>query len=358
MTEMHDKSERIFQLLQELLEIPAPTGHEEPVRDWLRANWRDRVEEWIEDPVGNIACRVGGSGRRLLIQAHMDELGFVVRYITPQGFLVLDPGQGDRHASAHQRYMIGHMAQVVGRYGVVAEGVFATVTGHAATQAQSEKSYLGYNDFFVDIGARTRWEAESKGVYIGAGVIWYAPTRRLGARIVGKAMDDRMLLAIMTLLLDELDRDALNYELWFGATIQEENGVHGASALSHHMSFDLAIPLEVGLVGDIPTVGEREYPIQLGYGPTLVHKDRHIHYDKRLLWQLADVALLHHIPFQHGIYSKFGSDGIAFMDHGIPSALIGVPTRYTHSVFEMVDERDIISTVGLLNAFATHHSTT
>lgn len=355
--EHHESSTRIFSLLKELLEIPGPTGHEEAVRVWLRSNWRRHMSEWIEDRVGNIVCRVGGSGPKVLLQAHMDELGFVVRYITPQGFLMLDPAQGDRTTPAHNRFMIGHMAHVVGRYGVVAEGVFATATGHVMTKEQSEKTTLDYNDFFVDIGARSRWDAESKGVHVGAGVIWYAPTRRLGMRIVGKAMDDRMLLAIMTLLLDDLDRDKLNCELWFAATVQEENGIHGAHALSHLMPFDAAIALDVGLVGDIPTVKERDYPLQLGQGPTLVHKDRHVHYDKRLLWQLADVALIYHIPYQQGVYSQYGSDGIAFIDHGTPSVLIGVPTRYTHTVFEMVDERDIIATKSLLDAFVTHQGT-
>jgi endoglucanase len=84
-----------------------------------------------------------------------------------------------------------------------------------------EKSRIDYNDFFVDLGMESRWEAEAIGVHIGAGVIWHAPTRRVGKRMVGKAMDDRMLLAIMTLLLDELDPEQLQYELWFVATIQD-----------------------------------------------------------------------------------------------------------------------------------------
>jgi endoglucanase len=75
------------------------------------------MQEWIEDPVGNIVCRVGGSGRKLLIEAHMDEIGFVVRYITAQGFLLLAPAQGDRTSLTDRRYMIGQTAQVVGREG-------------------------------------------------------------------------------------------------------------------------------------------------------------------------------------------------------------------------------------------------
>ena len=84
----------LFNLLKELLEIPGPSGQEEAVRVWLRERWRGRMAEWHEDPVGNIVCRVGGSGPKLLVQAHMDEIGFVVRYITDKGFLMLDTAQG------------------------------------------------------------------------------------------------------------------------------------------------------------------------------------------------------------------------------------------------------------------------
>lgn len=346
-------SDRIFNLIKELSEIPGPSGQEEAVRVWLRERWQGRMAEWHEDPVGNIVCRVGGSGPKLIVQAHMDEIGFVVRYITDKGFLMLDTAQGLRRMSPDRRFMIGQVAQVVGRRGVVAEGIFATASGHTLTQPQLDKPHLDFNDFFVDIGAKSRTEVEERGVHIGAGVIWSWPVRRFGTRIAGKAMDDRMLLAIMDFLLDDLDLPALQYDLWYGATVQEEGGLHGAKAMAYRFDFDLAIALDVGLVGDVPSVEEREYATHLGGGPTLVHKDAGMHYDRPLLWRLADVAKANNIPFQHGVYANYGSDAHAFFDHGIPAVLIGTPTRYTHTATEMVEESDIIATINLLRAFAT-----
>ncbi len=347
-------NDRLFSLIAELTAIAGPSGQEEAVRVWLRDRWQGRMAEWHEDPVGNIVCRVGGSGPKLLVQAHMDEIGFVVRYITEQGFLLLDTAQGPRRSSPDRRFMIGQIAQVVGRGDrVVAEGIFATASGHTLTQPQLDKPHLDFNDFFVDLGATSRAEVEAMGVHVGAGVIWSWPARRFGTRFAAKAMDDRMLFAIMDMMLDGLVMDDLHYDLWFGATVQEEGGLHGAQAMASRFHFDLALALDVGLVGDVPTVQESEYATKLGGGPTLVHKDGGIHYDRRLLWRIADVAQAHGVPIQHGVYANYGSDARPFFDHNIPAMLIGVPTRYTHTATEMIEPADVFATADLLRAFAT-----
>jgi endoglucanase len=177
--------------------------------------------------------------------------------------------------------------------------------------------------------------------------------RRLGTRIYGKAIDDRVSLAIMTDLLESIDPGDLKYDLYFAATVQEEIGIAGASSLRADVDADLAIALDNGIVGDIPTVSERDMPTVLGGGPTLVHKDHYIHDDVNLIWQLADLAEARGIPVQHAVYQQFGSDGAALIRQGIPAALLAPATRYTHSAFEMIDERDVAHTLALLTAFVT-----
>lgn len=346
-------SKKVFSVLEELTSLPGPSGQEEAVRAWLRGRWQQQTSEWIEDPVGNVMCRVGGTGKKLLIQAHMDEIGFVVRYITLSGFLLLDTSQGSRLLSPERRYMIGQHAQVIGRFGVVTTGVFAAPSGHVLTRDQLSKHEISIDDFYLDIGAKDRSEVEALGVYIGAGVIWSTPLRWYNGRIVGKAMDDRMLLGVMDLLLTVLDKEKLCYNLWYGATVQEENGMHGGLALASTTNFDLSIALDVGPTGDTPLVSEQEYPFALSKGPILVHKDEYVHYDKGILWRLADVAQEHALPFQHGVFNRYGSDGEALLNSGVPSSLIAVATRYTHTAFEMVDPIDILTTVRLLHHFLT-----
>ncbi|HEY6961016.1 MAG TPA: M20/M25/M40 family metallo-hydrolase [Gaiellaceae bacterium] len=343
----------LVELLAELCSLPAPSGREDPVRRLLVDRWRDRVVELHVDSVGNVVARVAGAGPKLLVHAHMDEISYVVRSITDDGFLLLDTGQGRRRDGPELRHMIGRDAVVVGAGGRRAEGLIAAPAGHVLTREQLDEPQPGWDDFFVDLGVRSRAEAEALGVHVGAGVVFAGAARRLGRRLVGKAMDDRVALAAIDLLLDELTREAAAWELWVAATVQEETGVHGARALAATRRFDAAIAVDVGLVGDVPGVGRSEYEAALGGGPSIVHKDALAFYDARLVDALLDVAAREGIAVQHGVYAGYGSDGVPFLDAGVPSALVTVPTRYTHTAFEMVDERDVHDLVRLLAAFVT-----
>lgn len=338
-------------MLAELMAIPGPTGREAPVMDWLRERWVPKCERVWDAKVGNLLAHVGGSGPRLLIQGHADELSFVVRSIDAEGFLWLSNGQAPNTNVTH-RYPVGQPALVVGRGGQV-EGLFAAASGHILTPRQRERERVDLDDLFVDIGAATRDEALAMGVHVGASVVWNPPVRRLGTRLYGKAIDDRVALALMTALLDAVEPDALTCDLYLAATIQEEIGLVGALSLGREVEADLAIALDNGLVGDIPTVSAGLMPTVLGAGPTLVYKDAHVHYDVRLIDRLTDIAAANDIPIQHAVYEQIGSDGSALIKQGIPTALLGPATRYTHSAFEMIDVRDLDASLRLLQAFVT-----
>lgn len=338
-------------MLVELMAIPGPTGREGLVMDWLRERWAETCERVWDAKVGNLLAHVGGRGPKLLIQGHADELSFVVRSIDADGFLWLSNGQAPSTNVTH-RYPVGQPALVVGRGGQI-DGLFAAASGHILTARQRERERVDLDDLFVDIGAASRDEALSMGAHVGASVVWNPPARRLGTRIYGKAIDDRVALALMTALLDEVEPGALAYDVYLAATIQEEIGLVGALSLGREVEADLAIALDNGLVGDIPTVSSGLMPTTLGAGPTLVYKDAHVHYDVRLIDRLTDVAAANGIPIQHAVYEQIGSDGSALIKQGIPTALLGPATRYTHSAFEMIDVRDLDASLRLLAAFVT-----
>jgi endoglucanase len=333
-----------------LSQTAAPSGREDELRAVVAERWRPFASEVRVDPLGNLFVRVGGSGRRVLVTAHLDEIGWVVRHITEHGFLLLDTAQGSRNAGPEPRHMVGHAALVLGREGVVAEGVVAAASGHVMTKEQMETPVGDWDDFFVDIGVESCEEAREAGVYVGSPVVFRTSARHVGRRIVGTAMDDRICLLAIELLLERIGGQS-GVDLYVAATVQEENGLHGATALARVQRFDEVIALDVGLVGDIPTVGATRYAGRLGGGPIIVHKDARVAYHHALSWQLCDCADAAGIPWQHGVFAGYGSDGVAFVQAGMPTALLCVPTRYTHSPFEMVDPDDVDAMVGLLAAW-------
>jgi tetrahedral aminopeptidase len=344
-------STSVIDTLIDLMELPGPTGQEEPILAWCRERWQELGADVESAPIGNVLARFKGNGPRLLIQGHADEIGFVVKSIDARGFVWLTDGQAGSK-SFTSRYPIGQPALIIGREQTV-PGLFATATGHILSTRTEEKTRLDANDFFVDVGSESREETLARGVHVGAGVIWNPPTRRLGKRLFGKAIDDRVALALMTHLVADVRASDFKYDLTISATIQEEIGLIGATSLGNRGTYDLAIAIDNGPIADFPGVDEREMPVRLGQGPALVYKDSWTHYDRRVINQLLDIASTNSIPVQQCIFPGFGSDGAALIRAGIPTALLAIATRYTHSAFEMGDERDIQAALDLLRAFVT-----
>jgi tetrahedral aminopeptidase len=335
----------VAELLVELCAVPAPSGAEGELADLLHERWAPRCAELRRDPTGNIVARVGGSGPRVLLQAHMDQVGYVVRHVTDDGFVLLDTAQGDRRTGPERRHPVGQPVRVLTRGGSWLEGILVASSGHVLTAKQRETHELAFNDFWVELGM-SRAAILNAGVHVGAPVIFSAPARRVGELLIGPAMDNRVGLALMDALIDTPDTLC---ELWLAATTQEENGLHGARALIREQRFDAAIALDVGLAGDIPAVEEREYGTELGAGPIVVHRDTGIIYDRLLTQHLLSLG----VPAQDGLFAGYGSDGLALAEAGSPTALVTVATRYTHTAFETIDPRDLDTTAALLRAFLT-----
>jgi putative aminopeptidase FrvX len=340
-------------LLSELCAVPAPSGAEGELADLLHDRWSQSCPEVRRDPTGNLIARVGGSGPRVLVQAHMDQVGYIVRHIADEGFLLLDGSQGDRRMGPERRHPIGQPVKVLGREGRWTEGLLAAASGHVLTAEQREEHRIGYDDFWVELGLPDRAAVEQRGIHVGSPVVFSGPVHEVGELLSGPSMDNRVGLAIMDALVDAIDEPELKCEVWLAATVQEENGLHGARVVAQAERFEAAIALDVGLVGDIPTVQEREHPARLGAGPIAVHRDSGIVYDRLLTQHLLALARDCGLPAQDGLFAGYGSDGLALAESGSPTALLTVPTRYTHTAFETVHPRDLEATLALVHALVT-----
>jgi len=296
---------------------------------------------------------VRGNGPRLLLCAHADELCFMVRYIQDDGFLrVAMNAPPDAKFTVGFSY-IGMPARVLRDDGSYLPGIFASSVGHVITTQQRDAIEKKWDDIFLDIGAQSAQEVKAWGVHVGSKVTYEATTRRIGHYVVGKALDDRGGLVILTELLQQLDRSELRYDLYLAATVQEELGVIGAGSVWREIKPQYAVEVDIGPAGDVPTTSLAHLPVRMGAGPILVYRDGMAIYDQELTNALSRIAEEDKIPVQPSLFYHYGSDGLAFLQAGIRTALLAFPARYTHTPFEMVSLEDLQRTARLLSAFVT-----
>jgi putative aminopeptidase FrvX len=339
----------LFERVKRYCDAFAPAGHEQTVVELLQQDWA-RAELTLT-PVGNLIAHIPGDGPRLLIETHSDEIAIMVKSITDSGFLWVTQGVwGSETQGPPSGWLQMQRVKVKGKDEWL-DGIVGLATGHVRTREQLGKAELDWPDIFVDIGAQSRSEVEAMGIEVGSPIVFASQLTRLGRYITGKALDARAGLAIMTELLERLDVEALQYDLYLGATIQEEIGLIGATSLAGERDFDLVVGLEIGLAGDIPTVDSEHLPTKLGAGPIILIKDRQLHYDVQITNQLKATARATDIPYQLAVFHGYSSDAREFMARGIPAGLVTYATRYTHSPWEVASLEDMEQIVALLLTF-------
>jgi putative aminopeptidase FrvX len=336
-------AESLEATLRTLTGLPAPTGQEERVIDWLADEWAGRGT-LTRTPVGNLLLHLPGSGPRVLVAAHADELSLIVRSINAEGFLRVLPGERDTFLPPH---FPGAPLRILADGGE-RPGVLATTTGHALTPEQRERTRWSWDDVFVDTGLGWEETVEA-GIRIGTRMVWDAPLRRMGRLLVGKALDDRLGIAVLVELARRLDRERLRFDVTLAATVQEEIGMLGAASLARDgRAFDIGVIIDNGLAGDIPTVSVEHVPVRLGGGPALIHRDSSAHYSRRLIGELRGAAAAAGVPVQEAVLFNYSSDGAGLVRQGMETALVAPPIRYSHSPFEAMDPADLENTVRML----------
>jgi tetrahedral aminopeptidase len=335
-------------LLRTLTALAGPTGQEDEVLAWVRREW-EPLGEVTQTPVGNLFLHLPGPGPRVLLAAHADELSLIVRSVTADGFLRVLPGERDQFSFP---YFIGTPLKVLADSGPL-PGVVATTTGHALTPEQKTRTTLGWDDLFVDVGLSAA-ECAAAGIRVGTRMVWDPQVRRVGRLLVGKAMDDRLGVAVLVELARRISPASRRFDVTLALTVQEEIGMLGASSLARDgRSFEIGFIIDNGLAGDIPTVSEAHVPVKLGLGPALVHRDSSVHYSRRLIGEMRDVAEQRGIPVQDVVLYHYSSDGAHLVRQGMEALLVAPPIRYSHSPFEAIDVRDVEATVRLFEAYLT-----
>jgi putative aminopeptidase FrvX len=329
-----------MKLLQELTDANAAPGFEGPVRNILRREWQGLVKDLRTDGLGNLLGTLPGSGEspRVLVMAHMDEVGFMVRYIDPNGFVYFHPVGGYIDQSVlTQRFTI-----------TTPRGPVVGYTGMKSTHivpAEERSSMVPLADMFIDIGVKSREEAEKLGVRPGLPITYRTQFEILntGTRYLAKAWDDRVGCAIITQALQQLQSLPHPNLLQVAATVQEEIGSRGASVMYNAFKPDIVINLEIGIASDFPLrTSPKLSQESLGKGATVfIFQGDMIPNNKYIEW-ITQLAKAESIPIQYTAVTSYGQDGSALQKAGtgIPAVNLGVPTRYGHSQSGVIDRAD------------------
>ncbi len=321
--------------LNELLGGFGPSGHEGRVAETIRAAIEGCVDSVHTDAMGNLIAvrRGGGTGRRIMVSAHMDHIGLAVTDADEHGFLRVC-AVGGVHAG---RLISGHVVFENGVCGVV--GVEEKVKGEAKAV-----------DLYVDIGASSREEALAM-VRIGDMCVMRPRVTKLGEhRLASPAMDDRIACYVLAQALLSLP-DAHENEIVAVFSVQEEVGLRGAEAAAFAAQPDMGIAVDVTGVGDVPEPAVK-LPVKLGGGAAIKIMDSSVICTPSVVAMMERLAREHDIPVQREVLPFGGTDAGAIQRTrgGVPTGAISIPCRYIHSEAETVDLRDVEACVGLLRA--------
>ena len=331
-----------IELLRRLCETPGIASQEDAMRTLVKAELATLVDDISVDAMGSVVGLKRGAGqRRVMIAAHTDEIGFIVKYIDDDGFLrIHNVGGFDPRTLVAQRVWV-HSAR-----GGALLGALMPETKPIHVLGADEIKPPKLDDFFVDLGMTA---AGVKAlVDIGDMVTLEGEVREVGDCVMSKAMDDRVGVFVMIEALRQLRSHEV--DILAVATSQEEVGLRGAMTAAYGLKPDIGIALDVTLAIDTPGQGKQHAVSRLRSGVAIKLMDSSLICHPRLVRHFRDIAEQAGIPHQLEIMPRGGTDGGAIQRSraGVPSITISVPTRYVHSVDELVAVADVEATISLL----------
>jgi putative aminopeptidase FrvX len=339
--------DQVQQLLQELTDAPGPSGYEEPVTKIMVQHFKPLADKITYDGMGSVIAAQGSSGPRIMVDAHMDELGGLVRRITPNGMLTMQMlGGWLDQALVDQRWVI-----------IGSKGPVKAVTGirdiHLNAQGDPKVVYPR-DSVFLDVGAKTEAEVQAMGVEPGDPIVPDSPFTVLNGtqNYLGKAWDDRVGCAVLIEVMKRLQHGAHPNQVFYAATVQEEIGLRGGQTSAQMIKPDIGIALEAGVVKNAPGVGPEEAQEVLGGGPGFFFYDFSALPNRKLVSYFKKVAAEKGIPLQYDLLTGYGEDGAVIQKsgEGVPIINIVVPTRFTHSHNGIINRADFDRTVDLVTA--------
>lgn len=321
--------DRTEQFLSELTETPGVSGYESRVRALLR-RYLEPVATIERDRIGSIIGKQVGQAPspRVMLVGHMDEVGFMVRHVTKEGFVKFQPlgGWWDQVLLAQRVTIKTSKGDVM--------GIIGAKPPHLLPQDERKK-VVEKKDMYIDIGATSAEEVAQAGVRVGDPIIPVSEFTVLAnpKTYMAKALDNRVGCALAVQALERLAKDRHPNTVYAVGTVMEEVGLRGAKTTAHVVNPDVAIVLEVDICGDVPGIKEEESAIKLGAGPTMLVYDVRMIPNLKLRDLVIATAEELGVPLQFSVMSGGATDGgmVHLHNEGVPTVVISVPTRHIHS---------------------------
>ncbi len=333
-------------LLRQLSELQAPTGDEAEVASFMEKHFETAGFAVKRDMLGNVIARKGNGEKKIMVAAHMDEICMAVTSITKDGFIkfakiggIYDGILGGVRVTLHAKQKI--------------LGIIGMKPPHLMKE-EEVKRLQEYEALFVDIGAKSKQEAEKRGIRPGIQITFASKFAELdGDFVVGKAFDNRAGCVVLLKLAEtDIPKDVT---LFLVGTVREETGLWGAGTSAFAVEPDFAIALDVCLGGGTPDVPEDNVPIKLGAGPTISVIEaggRGLIMSRKLVDWIEGVARKNKIAHQFEVSDKGATDAsrMQYVRSGLLTASIGIPSHYIHSQNEVIALSDLDNTAKLLKA--------
>ncbi len=337
-------------LLNDLSDAFGISGFEDSVRERLEPLVRPLVDDVRTDTLGNlIATRRGSGPLTLMIDAHMDEVGFMVSYIEPNGFLRFAPIGG-----WDPRIIPSHSMTVMTDDGRPVKGVVGVPPPHITPPADREKPHK-MEDLFIDIGADNAAAVAEMGVRIGSPAVIAYPFESLNDNLVcGKALDDRAGCAVLVKTLEALQGEALDLTVVANFAVAEEVGLRGAQTAAYQIDPDIALAIEGTIAADTPGTTPARQPTGFGKGPAISVLDNSMIGNPRMVQALTSIADAEGIRWQYKVPAPGGTNAGAIQRSraGVLAGVVSVPCRYIHSPLSLMRLDDFENTVRLVTSFA------
>jgi len=340
----------MLELFKRLAETPGTSGFEEKVIEFMVAELKRNLPDVSVDPLGNVVGKIGKGKRSVMVCVHSDEVGMLIKYIDPKGYIYFD-----LNGMIDERVLLSTKVDICSGKGIYT-GVVGVKSRHLMT-TEDLKRPITISDLWIDVGAGSEEEARRWGIEIGDPIVFHPNFQKIGKEsVISKAIDNRAGCAILIHLAERMKSKKIDYQLFLVAAVQEEVGSRGAKVAAQTIGPDMAIVVDTVPASD-PITPPQQATAECGKGPVIRSMDVNALgwgtlYSKKIRQRLIHTAVKNRIPHQKDIFRTWtDASTIHTSGRGIPCGGVYIPRRYSHSPIELVKWPDMDKAAELLYLF-------